>query len=349
MGSTSGRPRLNIDPPSSRPPVSMATKAANAAAAEKGESSGPSDKWSSVFGKSGKGGLSNDAREAGNGQNSFGDAPRFGGGYGGRSNDHNAADSDPRFAGKFGAGSGPKEIVRDSAPLPTVGPTPAQIAAEKAAKEAEKASKKAAREEAERKVAADKAAAKAAKDAEAAAAAAKAEEALALAKTIVSSGKKGMQLEEHVRGLATKPTAAALLTEVFTQLSTAEVQGLKWCLPAQYGAALRALVKGSKDQLAVIYSCQRYCHANKFPKIAGKSQTTPLIMLMFQVLYKNEICNEEGFAAWQDDDSNVPGRTDATVQTTAFMAVLFEAEEIEVIDEDDVPEGEEIDAPRETC
>jgi hypothetical protein len=238
---------------------------------------------------------------------------------------------------------GPKGAA--AVPLPTLGPSADEEAAAKAAKEKEKQAKKAAREEAERKALEEKAAAKAAKEAEIAAAAAAAEAALSVASAVFASRKVGVELAEHTAKLALKPTAAALLTEILKNLSEAEVQALKWCVPAQYGAALKELVGNAKDQLAVIYACQKYCHAHQFPKVGEKK--SPLIQLMFQVLYKYDICNEDGFSAWSDDDADLPGRVNATVQTTSFMAVLFEPQEADEEDED--AEADEIDAPRETC
>ena len=344
----------------------MASKAAAAAATSSPApaAADDSDKWSSVFGKSGRGGAS-DAYGSGDarGGGGFGGAGGFGNGGGG-SRFGGSADSDPRFAGKFGGGGGGGGgggyggdargmggggRQASGAPLPTKGPTAAEIAAEKAQKETEKALKKAARDAADAKVAEEKAAARAATEAAKAAATAAADAALNVAKEVFATGKKGVPLEEHVMMLDTKPTGAALLSEVLANLPEADVQGLKWALPNHFGAALSSLVNTPKDQLAVIYACQRYCHSKKFPKVVSGTTPTSLIMLMFQVLYKYEICNEDGFALWNDDEEEQPGRVDALVQTTTFMAVLFEPDEVEVLDEEDEEEGEELDAPRETC
>ena len=153
-----------------------------------------------------------------------------------------------------------------------------------------------------------------------------------------------MPLQEHVAGLSTKPTAAALLTEILA--TEADVQGLKWSMNEAYGAALGALARDSvKDQVSTLYAVQKYCHANKFPKIGAKK--TSLIQMMFQVLYKYEIISEEGFAAWRDDEEeDLPGRVDAVVQTTPFMLIIFAEDEEEEGEEED--DRDEIDAPMES-
>ena len=152
-------------------------------------------------------------------------------------------------------------------------------------KKAEKAAKAAARAEADKKAKAEKEekAAKVAAEKQAAADAAAA--ALAVAKAVISTGKKGIELEEHVNGLSPKPTAATLLSEVLSSTSDDDVQGLKWSMNEAYGAALGALARGDvKDQMNSLYAVQKYCHASKFPKIGAKK--TSLIQMIFQVLYK---------------------------------------------------------------
>lgn len=335
--------------PSSRPPQSMASKAAAAAGGAAGTAGEDVGKWGTVFGK-----RSGDARGAGAMMpDSYGGSNR-GGGFGG--------DSDPRFAGKFGSSGGggvygggsqqqqPRQLGAPArgAPLPTLGPSKSEIEAEKKAKEDEKAAKKAAREEAARIVKEEKAAAAAAKDAAAQAAKDEEEAALLVAKNVYDTGLQGEALAEHISGLSSKPTCAALITHILEALSKEEVQSLKWSMTDNYGAALASLSSSTKAQLAALYSCQQYCHDNWFPKCGPKQ--SPLISLMFQCLYKYEVVLEGGFSAWADDDeSTIPGRMNATVQTTNFMTLLFAAEEEEYDSEADEEDEDEIDAPQATC
>eukprot|EP00605_Chrysophyceae_sp_TOSAG23-4_P000448 GSChrysophyteH1.ASY1.ANO1.506.1 assembled CDS len=337
------------DPPSSRPPQSLATKAAQAAGASSvGSQGGGSDKWSSVFNKPGS---------------SYGDRTRVAAAmpsdYAGSNRGYGRREevADPRFAGKFGQSAPPRNDARvdqdgfttvGSAPLPTLGPTKDDIAREKESKEKEKAARKAAREAEEAKKKAEKEAAKAAKEAAAQAAKEAAAQAEVVAKEALDSGLKGDALAEHISGLQSKPTCAALLKCILGFVPEEEVNTLKWSLPEAYGTALKSLCKTTQQQVDTIYVCQQYCHDHKFPKIGPKKSA--LIQLMFQVLYKYEIVDEYGFSKWRDDESDVAGRVDATVQTTPFMQILFQPEEDEEgSDDDEDEEEEEIDAPRETC
>lgn len=268
---------------------------------------------------------------------------------------------DPRFANRFGGGGGDgygggrggfgreEQGSRQQQQQQQIdlGPTPEEIA-EKEEKEKAKAAKAAARAEADRiakeakqKLADEKAAAMAAaKELEQAA--------LSAASTVVATGLKGEALATHIQALTgnNKPTGAALLTEVLAKL--ADGKSLTWASPTEYGAALSHLVGGKpKEQMAVLFSVQQHCHNVKFPKIDIKGKQHALVQLIFQLLYKNEICDDAGFIAWADDVENeeVPGRLNAVVQTTDFMRMLTEVEE-EERDEDE--EEDEIDAPRET-
>ena len=98
-----------------------------------------------------------------------------------------------------------------------------------------------------------------------------------------------------------------------------------------------------------MYTAQRYCAEHKFPKVDIKGKSTPLIQLLFTVLYKYEIVNESGFLKWSNDDNeDIPGRIEAVIATTEFMQIILEEDEEEE-EEDEDAEVEEIDAPRETC
>ena len=69
---------------------------------------------------------------------------------------------------------------------------------------------------------------------------------------------------------------------------------------------------------------------------------------MFQVMYTNEIIDNEGFGAWSEDDNDeIPGKLNAVVQTTNFISMLSEVDDEEG-EEDEEEEEFEVDATRET-
>ena len=300
------------------------------------------------------GGRSGDARSGGYGDRGGGGfggdrGGGYGGGFGGggaggfgRRNDD--VDNDPRFSSRFGGGGAPGGNAGNSAALSfVVQKSEDELNAEAAAKEA-KAAKRREREETERKEKEAKAAALAAKAAaleaekEADAAAANA------ASSALSNDSKGDAFAEFVMGLANKPNGAALITEILSRES--DPNSLKWCSLAEYGAAIRDLVKGKpRDQMRALNAVQIHCNKYKFPKIDVKGTKRCLIDLVFQLLYKNEVIEEAGYLAWADDEDEVPGRVTAIVQTTEFMRVITEPE-LEEYDED--AEDEEIDLDRET-
>jgi hypothetical protein len=274
------------------------------------------------------------------------------------------ASDDPRFAGKFGSqrpgmGSlptgpgGARGGVVNNAPLPTVGPSQDELAKQKKLKEDEKAAKKAVRDAEEKKKLEEKKALIAEKEAQAEAIKQKKIQNLEYAKVAFDSGKKGIELTEYINNMSNKPTCESLLIHILNTLAKEDIEKLKWSMPTEYGNALSTLKVTVNDQLYACYACQSYCYKNLFPKIGINS--TPLLKLMFSVLYKYEIVDEEGFLKWQNDDDNDDnndynnGRVNATVQTTSFFQLLFEPEEEEYDSNDEEDEEDEIDAPRETC
>jgi len=276
-----------------------------------------------------------------------GDRGGFGGGSSYRRNDD--VDSDPRFASRFGSGGGGSaggfggSSAQSSAPMPLLPQkTEEELKAEADAKAA-KANKKAQREEAERKEKEAKEAAAAAKAAAIAAQKEADEKAVKIAASSLASGNKGDALAEYLSGLSEKPTGAALVGEILAKNS--DPNSLKWCGLGEYGSAVKSLIQGQpKEQMRVIYAIQVHCNKHSFPKIDVKGTKRCLIDLIFQLLYKNEVIDDSGFLAWADDDTEVPGRVTAIVQTTEFMRILTDVE-VEEYDED--AEEEEIDAPRE--
>lgn len=237
----------------------------------------------------------------------------------------------------------------DSAPVPTApvakGPSPAELKAQaEAEQKAAKAVKRAERELAEQK-------AREAKEAAAAAAAEALEKektahsiALAAATDALATGLKGEALLTQVNSSSPKPTGAAILRALLSQLEDAVAS--KWWAADQYGPALSGLLKDDvKAQVAALYAVQEYCHSKKFPKVEVKGKQTKLIEVLLAVMLNNNIVDAEGLLAWADDDNaaEVAGRLDAIVQTSTFVAAVRDAAAAQ--DEED--EDEDIDAPRE--
>jgi hypothetical protein len=238
-----------------------------------------------------------------------------------------------------------EEPKMPSAPA-AAGPTPAQLKAQvEADQKAAKAAKRAEKEQAEKR-------ARETKEAAAAAAAEALEKektaqgiALAAATDALASGLKGPALLSHINGLPVKPTAATLLRALLAQQE--DVLASKWWTADQYGAALSALLKDNmKEQVSALYEVQAYCHAKKFPKVEVKGKPTKLIEVLLAVMLNSNIVDAEGLLNWADDENpaEVPGRLDAIVQTSTFVAAIREAAAAQEGDEED---DDEIDAPRE--
>jgi len=212
----------------------------------------------------------------------------------------------------------------------------AEKAARAAKKNEEKAAAKAAEEEA-------KAAAKAAKAAVKAAEAAVAAQAAAL----VATGKKGAELAAAAAALGgDAPSPKAVCAAVLASLPKADATSTGWCEDGEYGLCLKALSggKGGTDKATgILYACQAHYHALGFPKAEpakeGEKKKSLFQTLLFK-LYDAEVVEEVTVNAWRYSDSDekeAPGKTDALIQLTDFLAWMDEpaAEE-----EDD--EGNEV-------
>ena len=170
------------------------------------------------------------------------------------------------------------------------------------------------------------------------------ERALKAAEGAVKSQLKGEELVAFLQdtpALGQDITAGALASTVLSQLE--DPSSIKWLSAAEYGAALVFLTKdrGASSQVELLYAVQTHCHANKFPKVESKGKTLRLIDVIFRLLYAGELVDVSGFTAWTEDDNEVlqaPGKLDAIVQTTEFIAWLNEPE---VEDFEDEEEGDE--------
>ena len=213
-----------------------------------------------------------------------------------------------------------------------------------------KAAKAAARAEEEKKKQQEKEAAQAAKDAKMQAEKEALNTAKKLAEDIVAKGIKGSALVKHIEGMETKPQPASLVSVLLSKITdptASPAAACKWCEKAEYGEALATLNEGSTlKQLFCLYEVQKYFDSIKFPKIEIKGEKKNLIEVVFQVMYTNEIIDNDGFGAWSEDDNEeIPGKLNAVVQTTNFISMLDAVDEEE--DEEEY-EDDEVDAVRET-
>ena len=272
------------------------------------------------------------------GASSFGERSG-GGGYRG-----NNDVSDPRF--KFStssSGGGHGGESSNNISLPSFGPSAEEL---KAAEETKKAKevKAAKRAEAEKSAQDAKDAAKEAAFLALEQAKSAAEIAAGAAVEAFTSGLKGKDLENFINKMEVKPSGAALIGVVMSNLQ--DPFSTKWCAPVEYGCALKYLLGGDCQlQFAAIRAVQIKLHGLKFPKITDKGKTSSLMALLFMSLYSHEIVDPAGFSVWSDHDDDSHGKIDAIVQTTGFFQFLQEEEEGNFEEEE---EDEEIDAPRPT-
>jgi hypothetical protein len=292
------------------------------------------------------------------------DSGRFGG-RGSRGDFRNTEEiTDPRFAGKFGSGrssASESSSVRDrvgsgvsaqseksanpSAVLvASAAPTVDKKAEEaKAAKEAAKVAK-----EMERLAVAAKAEAAAKTAAERKSALIlEAEAGKVAAELLFSTGKKGIDLEAHIKTLSGQPSGAGLMACILNDPSRATNPRVIFSKD-EYGRALSSLLSKSakQQQLLALVEVEKYCGSNNFPKFSpgpGKNDLN-LIEAVFQVLFESGIVDIDAFNDWVDDeDFTTSFHTRALVQTVGFINWLNEPDENSEDEEDD----EEIDAPRE--
>lgn len=167
---------------------------------------------------------------------------------------------------------------------------------------------------------------------------------VALSDELLVGGLKGSALTEHIEASSANITASALVTSVLNKIDVVNLN-LKWLSNDEFGHAVKHLTHQSREeQVATLFAIQDFCYRHKFPKIDVKGKQRSYIDVVFQQLFAVEIADEGSFLAWADADSDAPGRTDAIVQTTAFVNLLRESD-------DNFSEGEDedlyIDAPRE--
>jgi hypothetical protein len=163
---------------------------------------------------------------------------------------------------------------------------------------------------------------------------------LSAATACYNSKVKGKDLTTHIEGLADKPSAASLVKLI---LENAEDILTKWFTKEEYGDALVSLTKGNQTAMVdVLYEVQEYCHGKNFPKITVKDKSRKLVDLLFQLLYKYEIVDDQAIFAWADDENDVkPGKSTALVHTTELLLLLRDE------GEEEYEEDDEVDAPRE--
>merc|ERR1712146_532657 len=173
-----------------------------------------------------------------------------------------------------------------------------------------------------------------------------------LSEDIVARGIKGADLVKYIEDLETKPEPSSLISVILSQITNptaSAAASCKWCAKSEYGHALATLNEGNVlKQLFCLYEVQKFCDSIKFPKIDVKGEKKNLIEVMFQVMYTNEIIDNEGFGVWSEDDNDeIPGKLNAVVQTTNYISMLSEVDDGEEGEEDEEEEFE-VDATRET-
>jgi hypothetical protein len=165
----------------------------------------------------------------------------------------------------------------------------------------------------------------------------------------IKSGLKGKALTEQVKATLGEENSLSpdgVLKAILHSLNE-EDYITKWYDQATYGNILAASSnKTTKDELALLYTIQEYCHSKKFPKIEMKGGSSKkLIELLITNLLVGEFVDVEGIIAWADDenDDDIPGRADAIIQTTGMVATLRSS----LVDEEsEVDSDEDFDAPQ---
>lgn len=330
---------MRLDPPKNRDEASASSVGGGNSEPARGGSGAGGDKWDNVF-RAGQG--------SGGGAKYSSSGGRTLTGNDARTRDNTYDDTpDSRYNSRPSTNQQQQQQQDDYPTLLKSALATSAATGTKALSETDikKAAKAAARIEADRKLkeekAAKEAAIKAAKEAEKL----ELESNLFIADSIINSGKQGDDLVKHIQSLETSTSASALITKIL--LKVTEATDLSWCKKTAYGSALKHLMENNvKSQVQALYTLQKYCHDLKFPKIDVKGQKKYFIDTLFQQLYINEIVEDDGYTSWANDDGlydDVPGRVNALVQTTAFLALITTEDDVEYDEEE-----EEIDAPRET-
>jgi len=184
-------------------------------------------------------------------------------------------------------------------------------------------------------------------------------ETMAAVATAVAQGLKGGALTDAVcslyaeKGLTSPMSTHGLMIGILQAVDTGSYPSWAagWFTANDYGDLLKYEVTAKYDpkqsktldaHVDALYGVQEFCASKKFPKVEVKGKERRLIEVIFSVLSLANIIDVDALIGWADDvrdRDDVPGRVDAIVQTTNFIASLRENDEEEEADD-------EVDAPR---
>lgn len=184
-------------------------------------------------------------------------------------------------------------------------------------------------------------------------------ETIAVIAAAVSQGLKGGALTDAVcslyaeKGLSSPMSTHGLMVGILRAVDAGSYSSwaAAWFTSDNFGDLLKYEVTAKFDpqkpetldaHIEALYGVQEFCASKKFPKVEVKGKERRLVEVIFSVLSLANIIDVEALIGWADDtrDRDVPGRVDAIVQTTNFIATLRENDEEEDADDD------EVDAPR---
>jgi hypothetical protein len=132
-----------------------------------------------------------------------------------------------------------------------------------------------------------------------------------LATEVIATGKQGAELAELVKGEADLPGWALLYKCLTTDKECSWKEAFSPALLVKLGEK-----SSEKEQVEALFYVQQFLHENNF-------EPKGLIEKIFITLYNADIIEEGAFVAWKDDyEREVPGRTKAIIQITAWMAWL---------------------------
>jgi hypothetical protein len=141
----------------------------------------------------------------------------------------------------------------------------------------------------------------------------------------IASGLKGNALTDALKTKLTAPILPAGVLKAMLVSLNDDYFSTKWYADEHFGNALKELFEGSiAAQISLLYAVQAFCAEKKFPKIKTSSGEKRLIEVLFTTLIKAELVEVDGVVAWADDGNllNIPGRTEAIVQTTSMVTLL---------------------------
>lgn len=163
---------------------------------------------------------------------------------------------------------------------------------------------------------------------------------IASSKLLLDSSLKGAALVEHWKGLQVDVSGSTFVSEILKSLI--DPLSLKWCSKSEYGECIsKMLHQNTRMQVRTLHAIQTHCNQHKFPKITVKDSKRNFIEVLFQLLYQYDIIDTNGFLSWKDDESDIPGKINALLQTNSFFEFLNEDDDADEEEE----EEEEIDAP----